>query len=114
MASVLIKPAGLRDLAMHREQYDRLESALREAGVDATVERDPWERRNWLEVVQQIAVHVSEDGLALLLVDYLRKYLRGLRRPKSGESRRAVIYGPNGDVLRTVELPDDEPAADQS
>lgn len=91
---------------MHREQYDALVAALRENGYDAEVEL--WEYRGALQVAQEIAIHVVEDGLAVALVEFLKQHLRGLRRPRSDEPRRAVIYGPKGQVLRTVELPDDE------
>ena len=36
--------------------------------------------------------------------------LRRVRRPRDVYRRRAVIYGPRGDVLRTIDL--DEPPAD--
>ena len=91
MTSVRIKPAGARDLAMHRAQYDELVAALHESGHDAEI--DEWERRDAWQVVHEIAVHVGEDGVAVAIVEFLKQYLRGLRRPPSGEPRRAVIYG---------------------
>jgi hypothetical protein len=108
VTAIKIDPAGPRDLAMHSGQYDQLETALREAGYNATVERRPQEQRGVGHVAAEIAVHVGEDGVAGVIVGFLRRYLRGLRRPQTGEPRRAVIYGPTGDVLSTVELPDDD------
>jgi hypothetical protein len=110
MTSIKIEPAGPRDFAMHREQFERLASTLREHGYDAEIET--LEQRAVLPFSPDILIHIGEAGATakgiIDLVGIVRRVLRRLRRPPSGEPRRVVIYGPNGEVLRTVELLDNE------
>ena len=112
MTTARIEPAGARDVAMHREQYDRLVSELQELGFDAEIEL--WEQRGALEIASHIIIHLGEFGAAAKglsdLVAVVRRTLRGLRRPPSGEPREVVIYGPNEEVLATVELDDEDEA----
>jgi len=116
MTTAKIEPAGPRDLAMHREQYDRLVSELQELGFDAEIEL--WEQRSALQVATHIIIHLSEFGAAAKglsdLIQVVRRTLRGLRRPPSGEPREVVIYGPNDEVLATVELEGEEEGGDDA
>lgn len=107
MTTVLIQPAGPRDQAMHKAHYEALHAALEAEGHHATVEL-PMEKRSVEHVMIELAIHVGEDAAAGGVIALVKRYLRGLRRPPSGESRTATIYGPRGDVLATVELEDDE------
>ncbi|MDQ6606556.1 MAG: hypothetical protein M3Z06_08430 [Actinomycetota bacterium] len=110
MTSIRIEPAGARDLGMHRAQYDELVAALQEAGFEAEI--DLWEQRAVLPFSPDILIHVGEAGATAKglfeITQLLRRIMRRLRRPPTGEPRRAVIYGPNGEALKTVELPDDD------
>lgn len=112
MTRVIIEPAGPRDLAMHREQYDRLVAELQENGYDAEIEL--WEYRSHVPISPDIIIHVGQAaGAATGIYNFtqiVRRTLRKLRRPQSGEQRRVVIYGPNEEVLTRVELTDDEDA----
>jgi hypothetical protein len=60
MTTVVIEPAGPRDLAMHQEQYARLVSVLRENGYDAEIEA--LERRSAGPISPDILIHVGEWG----------------------------------------------------
>jgi hypothetical protein len=110
MTTAKIESAGPRDLAMHRDQYDRLVIELQELGFDAEIEL--WERRGALETASHIIIHLGEFGAAAKglsdLVPVVRRTLRGPRRPPSGEPREVVIYGPNDEVLATIELDDED------
>jgi hypothetical protein len=110
MADIRIEPAGPRDLAMHREQYDRLIAELQENGYDAEIEL--WEYRSHGGISPDIIIHVGQAvGAAVSIYNLgqiVRRVLRGLRRPPSGEPRIVVIYGPNGKELSRVELSDDD------
>ena len=93
-----------------RAQYEALADALREQGYDARVERPGGgvEERGLpaeaLQAAHDVAVIVygelREEALGALAMELLRR----LRR-KTKRRRRAVIYGPRGEVLRRVELP---------
>jgi hypothetical protein len=60
MTTAKIEPAGPRDLAMHRDQYDRLVIELQELGFDAEIEL--WERRGAIETASHIIIHLGEFG----------------------------------------------------
>ena len=112
MTGVKIVPAGARDAAMHDEQCEQLRRALEVAGYDASVDVG-YERRSVEAFVTDVAIHVGEiltaDGLVRMTAT-IRRYLRGLRSPTTGARRQAVIYGPNGQILRRVDLPADDDA----
>lgn len=116
MTTARIEPAGPRDLAMHREQYDRLVGELQELGFDAEIEL--WEQRGALDIASHIIIHLGEFGATAKglsdLVPVIRRTLRGLRRPQSGEPREVVIYGPNDEVLATVQLDDEDGGGDEA
>jgi hypothetical protein len=116
MTTAKIEPAGARDLAMHRKQYDQLANELQELGFDAEIEL--WEQRGALEIASHIIIHFGEFGAAAKglsdLVPVVRRTLRGMRRPPSGEPREVVIYGPNDEVLATVELDDEDGGGDEA
>jgi hypothetical protein len=111
MTEIKIVPAGPRDAAMHAAQYERLKAALEKQGYIVIVDVGQEVRTGVESVVAEIAIHIGEiiaaDG-ALSLARSVRRFLRGLRKLPAGEPRRAVIYGPRGDVLATIELPEDE------
>jgi hypothetical protein len=113
MTRVTVVPAGPLDAEMHKGQYEQLRSALSSEGYDANVDVGI-ERRGGSGVgqaVAEIAVHVGGDlvGDALSgIVALVIQHLRGLRRHPSKEPRYAVLYGPRGEVLKKVELAEDE------
>jgi hypothetical protein len=110
MTDVTIQSAGPRDRAMHEGQYERFVALLREDGYD--VELDSREFRFVLPVSPDIVIHIAEGIEAAKtvadIVKAARQALRRMRRPPSGERRRVVIYGPDGEELSTVELEDDD------
>jgi hypothetical protein len=91
---------------MHKQHYEELRAALEAEGNSVTVEL-PMERRGLDQVALDLAIHLGEDAAVALVIAAVKRYLRNLRRPLSGEPRTATIYGPRGDVLATVELDDD-------
>jgi hypothetical protein len=109
MTTVLIQPAGPRDQAMHKDQYEALRAALEAEGYAATVDIGI-EKRSVEHVMIGLAIHVGEDAAAGGIVALVKRYLRNLHRPPSGEPRTATIYGPGGEVLATVELEADDSA----
>jgi hypothetical protein len=109
MNTVLIQPAGPRDQAMRKDQYEALRAALEALGYSATVDIG-LEKRSLGRAVADLAIHVGEDAVALGVVHLVKQYLRGFPRQPSGEPRTATIYGAGGKVLATVELEDDDSA----
>ena len=106
MTTILIEPAGPRDQAMHQRQYEALRTALEAQGNSAMVDIG-FEKRGVEQVVRDVAIHLGEDAVLDAVVAAVKRFLRGFRRPPSGEPRTATIYGPRGDVLAVVELEDD-------
>jgi hypothetical protein len=106
MTTILIQPAGPRDQAMHEQQYEELRAALEAEGYTATVDIG-LERRGAEQVIADLAIRIGEGVVLKVVIDAVTRYLRNFRRPPSGEPRTATIYGPDGDVLATVELEDD-------
>jgi hypothetical protein len=106
MATVLIQPAGPRDQAMHKDQYEALRAALEAEGYEAAVDIG-FERRGVEQVALDLIIHLGGDVLLDAVVAAVKKYLRNFRRPETGEPRAATIYGPRGEVLCVVELEDD-------
>ena len=92
-------------------QYEALVGALAEAGVDASVQ-EPREGRYaqggivtdpLIDVSIFIWQHVSEELIGIVVALALER----LRR-RSKKTRKGIIYGPNGEVLREFELPPDD------
>jgi hypothetical protein len=107
MTTVLIQPAGPRDHAMNNEKFEQLRAALKAEGHDATV-KIPMERRGAGQETVELAIYLGEAAAADGILQLVKRCLRGLRRPGPPDERRTVpIYGPNGDVLATVELEDE-------
>jgi hypothetical protein len=106
MATVLIQPAGPRDQAMHKDQYEALRAALEADGYEATVDIG-FEKRGVEQVVLDLVIQLGGDVLLDAVVAAVKKYLRNFRRPETDEPRTATIYGPQGEVLSVVELEDD-------
>jgi hypothetical protein len=106
MTTILIQPAGPRDAAMHEQQYEQLRAALEAEGHSVTVEL-PIEERGFDQVALDLAIHLGEAAVVVVVIDAVKRYLRNFRRPPSGKPRTATIYGPRGDGLATVELEDD-------
>ena len=100
---------------MHEEQFSALAAALQDLGYSASVDIGQ-ERRSFEAVVityigLKILDKLTEDAIDAI-VQKVKERLRGLRRPQTGEPRRVVLYGPNDEVLREVELLDDDSAPD--
>jgi hypothetical protein len=84
----VIQPAGPRDQAMHKDQYEALRVALEAEGYAATVEIG-MEKRGVEQVVRDLVIHLGEDAVLSVVIDEVKKYLRNFRRPESGEPRAA-------------------------
>lgn len=104
MPRVVIEPEP-PDLMFHGEQFDEIAGVLRAEGFEASVQPAEFEKRT---AVLDLAVRLLDDvegeivgTLATLLVTELKKRLPRQRRRYR---RRVVIYGPRGDILKTVEI----------
>lgn len=99
------------DEGLNREAYQELQRDLVDLGVHARLVVDrPVEFRN----VPPEAVAVATQ-LGLWLADYVKdavldaiveRYRQRLSRRRPRGERIVVIYGPNGEVLRRVSLPE--------
>jgi hypothetical protein len=91
------------------EQYDGLRAELERAGHDVVVRRRP-EQKSLEQITQDVALHVAGNIDAYVegaIIGAVVKWLRGKARigPRRGRARVARLYGPDGQVLREVELP---------
>jgi hypothetical protein len=109
---ILLAPNGA-EWAEGQPQYEAFVEALTEAGVDASVQ-EPREGRYaqggivtdpLIDLSIFIWEHVSEELIGIVVALAMER----LRR-RSKRSRKGVIYGPNGEVLREFELPPDDPS----
>jgi hypothetical protein len=96
----------------HAEAYVALVVDLEEAGFEAEL-RAPEEQRFGLpqELVNAaltLSEKVGDETIAVIVGIYVDRMLRSRRRRKDPPSRPPVmeLYGPDGDVLRTVEIPE--------
>jgi hypothetical protein len=110
MAGITLAPTPL-ELGLHREQYDRLVRELEEQGHDVELRRPIEERAPpgdasgpapALELAVHIAGFVSDHIVDALVGVLIARLASRLRR---NEPRRVTIYGPDGRVLRELELP---------
>ena len=107
---IVITPAPM-ELGLHEAAYDELVQALADEGLEARIE-PPIERRGgvpqeFVDVTVQVLDHVS-DHVIELVIGYLLAKLRMPRRgARKGVPRQGVILGPDGEVLRRVEIPSD-------
>jgi hypothetical protein len=115
VAEILLRPR-FYEAGPFREQYDRLVIDLESQGFSVEIEREVEERGTAGEILQtayDVAVHLADEaGIALvdLVVLALVTRLRGkaILGKNRGRARKAFIYGPGGEVLREVELPEDK------
>jgi hypothetical protein len=107
---ILLAPNGA-EWAEGQAQYEALVEVLAEAGVDASVQ-EPREGRYaqggivtdpLIDLSIFIWQHVSEELIGIVVALAVER----LRR-RSKKTRKGVIYGPNGEVLREFELPADD------
>jgi len=102
------------DSDLSAEQYEGLRGELERAGHEVAVRRAP-EQKSFEQVAQDVALHVAANVDAYVegaIIGASVKWLRGKAKvgPRRGRLRIARLYGPDGRVLREVELRDaDEP-----
>ncbi len=119
--SEALEPPGLRKEA--QEDLERLAKLLRSRGVEVQVAGlDESIHARLQESAEQIAVDVLnvvlDHGVEIAagaLAETIRQWAKRRRRFRDREGARAtaVIWGPDGDVLSTVELPTPEEAFDR-
>jgi hypothetical protein len=114
VAKIILRPR-FYEIGPFGEQYDGLIAALQAGGHDVRLEREIEERGagEIARTLYDVAVHLADeadeafvDAIAVTLVAWLRG--RAVLGGNRGKARRAFIYGSRGEVLREVELPDDE------
>ena len=107
--TIIIEPAPLEG-GLYRAAYEALVSDLREAGFEAEL-RAPIEERGGLpqEMVNAalwLGETVGEETIGAIIGIYvgrMQRSRRGRRRP-SQRQPAAVLYGPDGERLRTIEI----------
>ena len=111
MARIILEPQG-PDLGFYREQYEALIRDLEGAGYKVVLEPQP-ETRSLdpvtlgAELVMHLLQHV-EDGALDAIVAAILLRLRGWKIGRKGQTRRGVIYGSGGEILREFDLPGDD------
>jgi hypothetical protein len=125
MDRLVIRPVGWE--LPYLAQYEAVKSELEGRGIDAhLVEPEPFEEPG-PDVVYNIAQLLATPEVVVYLAEQLADhaldviegvligYLIGKVRsgPKQGMRRRAQILGPDGRVLREVQLPAGEDTADE-
>ena len=113
MTRITIELAPLEG-GLHRDAYEALISDLAEQGFDAEI-REPVETRGDVpDALVNAALWLGDNAgevavglIAKTYIDRMRKSRRGRRR-QSLRKPVAVIYGPDGEELRTVEIPERE------
>lgn len=101
-----------------RDQYEGFVCALQEAGYGAWLQ-EPRDGRYaeggmvtdpLIDLSIFLWEQVREEAIGALVAlafEHLRRRAGRRRRWRRQRARRGVIYGPDGEVLRTFELPDD-------
>jgi hypothetical protein len=109
MANIVLRPRPL-EIAMYGEQYDALEEDLRAAGHDVRLE-EPEEQRSAGGIPRaawDVAVHILDTVDEEIIGAITLRLLARLKGKALGTKRRrkAFIYGPRGEELREVDLPE--------
>jgi hypothetical protein len=114
MVVVVLEPRFF-EIGPFTDQYDDLVEAMRKDGLDVRVkgEREYRSAGEIARTAYDVAVHLLDEAseeLVALVVGYLMAHLKGkaILGQNRGERRRAFIYGPRGEKLSELELPDDE------
>ena len=110
VARIIIEPS-FWELEPFTGQYLALREELEQHGHDVDL-REPIERRDLGQALEDVALHIAGNVDAYVegaVIGAAIKWLRGRAKvgPRRGRGRRAVIYGPGGEVIRKLELPDD-------
>jgi len=107
MAHLIIEPSG-DELATHSEAYERLHHALTDSGHSVR-QRPARSTRGIGQELLDVALRIldaADDHAIDAIVAAVVANLAGRRRRGGGGEppRNAVIFGPNGEELRRVEL----------
>jgi hypothetical protein len=114
---VVLRPVPL-EFGRHREDYDVLVRALSAEGFRVELQAPIEERWDGIQHASaDLLVYILEGaatGVAGAITTVIIKTLGNkVRRPKNRqEPRRAAMFGPDGEVITTVEIPDLEPDDD--
>jgi hypothetical protein len=111
MPTLVVRPTTL-DHGLYRASYDELLEDLQRRGFDAYLDRPPEQRDAGLslaaaDVMVTVAEHLGDHAIDVILGAVVM-YLGGKVRSKRRAKRHAAIFGPDGELLREVELPDQE------
>ena len=114
MPRVVIRPTVV-EYGVNRDAYDELIAELQSQGVDARIDQPPEERSGSLQhSALDVAIYLFEnaDNIAMITgaVALAMKKLRKKPRAGARAPRRAAIFGPNGEVLKQIDL-DEHPDA---
>jgi hypothetical protein len=109
---IVIQPAAM-ELGLNGDAYDGLVSDLEEGGFDTALRRRTEERFQLPEVPQEFVIaslwlggHVASQALDAIVHMVLSRTWRSRRKLRGQRPPVVLIYGPNGEVLRKVEVPE--------
>lgn len=97
------------ELGVRRDAYDNLVDDLQWSGWDARIEAPAEQRGGGLhhaavDLVVQVLDEAGRTAIDVVVAALLARLGRSALRRK--RTRRAVIFGPDGEVLRELELRD--------
>lgn len=100
------------ELGLHGQAYEGLIDDLEEQGFEAEIRR-PVEQRgaapqDLVNVALWLSEEVGRETLGVIIGIFIERMQRSRRARKRPPPRppKAVLYGPNGDPLRELEIPD--------
>lgn len=107
--TVIVIEGFAGDADLYADQYQRLSEDLAAAGHSVTL-REPFEQKSIGGAAQEVAFHILENLDAYVegaIIATAVNRLRGRAKsgPRKGSARRATIYGPNGEELKSWDLP---------
>jgi hypothetical protein len=109
---IVIEPASI-ELGLNRDAYDGLVSDLEEGGFDAELRPRTEERWGLPEVPQEFVVaslwlgeHIAGQAFDAIVQMLLSRMWRSRRKLRGQRPPVVLIYGPDGEVLRKVEIPE--------
>jgi hypothetical protein len=111
MTRIVIEPGPL-ELGLYEEAYEALLEDLRERGFEAEIRRPVEQRFGLPQEIVNTALWVSEtigeETVGIIMHAFLQR-MRKSRRPRKKPPPVppvAILYGPDGEPLRRVEIPE--------
>ena len=114
MTRIVIAPSPM-ELGLNRDAYDALIADLEKQGFEAEI-REPVEARFTLppqevaNVVVSLAEKIGDETLGVLVGIFVQRMRESRTRRKKPPPRPAIaiFYGPDGEPLKQIEIPEAE------